>query len=876
MGPERYRRVEELFEALRERTVEEREAELTRHCGDDREVHDLVRSLLDHHDRARSFLSGSPRIPSSLSEWLPELTRAPIGGYELVKPISSGGMGVVYEAVQHQPHRAVALKLLRLSVAGEVGAARFRNEIEVLGRLRHPNIAQIHEAGVHVEAGFEVPYFAMELVTGALPLTEYAEHHGLDTKERIRLFLQVCDAVHHGHLHGVIHRDLKPANVLVDEAGMAKVIDFGIARITDSDLALTTLATASGELLGTVHYMSPEQCDIEGDELDLRTDVYSLGVVLYELLTRELPYGLPSTSALAAAMAIRDREPIAPSSRREALRGDLDAIVLQALAKERHQRYQSVAELAADLGRWLRREPVRARTPSPWQSLGAWVRRRRALAAALVVSFLALGASTLLATLGLVEARERMEQAEDARGLAEGEWARADGERVRAETARELAEEARERAERERQRAESEKLEAEREREESEAVTRFFESALLAADSDLPSGRQDVSVRDVLDQAEPWLESGFVDKPLVEARLRGVIGGTYLGLGEYAAAERHLQRSIELSDETPGADAATIEMRRVWLARVLLMKGDAARAAEQLDPVIARCRRDLEDDTLDYAHAVFQRGQAAMALGALDEALDWLYEAEDVFLGHEGEGDDDGAAAVGLPSCFAAQASVLHLQGDREAALDLLAEAYERRVEATSANDRQAMSMQAQLGAWWMGMGDLDLAESLLRESLQRMEAVLGSDHHDLCLPLGTLAQVSMDRWRPQEGIPLLERCLGLFRKHGVGGHNLVRTLHSLAVAQVATQQWSAAESTYREALDVIEQDFDSAHPLRGEILASFAHSLTLQGEEEVALPMIDQAVEILQRALGPLHPRTRSALETRDGLRAQRDDRND
>ena len=219
-------------------------------------------------------------------------------------------MGTVYLAEQQSPRRQVALKLLRAGIASSSALRRFEYEAEILAHLRHPNVAEIYEAGTHLG----LPYFVMEYIADARPITDYAEQHDLPMRDRLKLFAQVCDAVHHGHQRGIIHRDLKPANILVDAAGWVKVIDFGVARATDADLALTTLRTETGQLVGTLQYMSPEQCDADPHELDVRTDVYSLGVVLYELLCRRLPYDVTRSALASAARVICEQPPPRPSS----------------------------------------------------------------------------------------------------------------------------------------------------------------------------------------------------------------------------------------------------------------------------------------------------------------------------------------------------------------------------------------------------------------------------------------------------------------------------------------------------------------------------------------------------------------------------------
>ncbi len=247
-------------------------------------------------------------------------------------------MGTVYLAMQDEPRRHVALKLMKHGVASRSALRRFKFEAQLLARLRHPGIAQIYESGTHDTGTGGVPYFAIEYVPGALPLTTYAKEKKLDIGKRMELFAEVCDAVAHGHQKGIIHRDLKPANILVDSHGRPRIIDFGVARATDSDLAVTTLQTDLHQIIGTLQYMSPEQCGNDALDIDTSSDVYALGVVLYELLCDQLPYDISSLLLPAAIETIRTTEPARPSTIYRSLRGDLETIVLKALNKERDRR----------------------------------------------------------------------------------------------------------------------------------------------------------------------------------------------------------------------------------------------------------------------------------------------------------------------------------------------------------------------------------------------------------------------------------------------------------------------------------------------------------------------------------------------------------
>ena len=510
LDQERRRRLEELFDDAADLTHEQRAVMLDEECGDDDELRSELEILFRHDElMTGDFLKTPPEtfptFPSPLEEG------QIIGGkYRLLRVLGEGGMGIVYLAEQDSPRRQVALKVLQHGMTSPRLLRRFELEHEALGHLQHPGIAQIFEAGIHQEPRHDSrsvgrPYFVMEYVEGGT-IKSFIESRNLEVKQRLELIARICDAVHYAHSRGIIHRDLKPANILVDESGgvaQPKILDFGVARATDSDLQMTTMHTEIGQLIGTLPYMSPEQIKGDPDAIDVRCDVYALGVTGYELLTGKLPHDLIDMAIPEAARVICDEEPRTLSFHRRDLRGDVETIFAKAMSKDKERRYQSATELASDVRRFLRSEPIIARPASSMYQLAKFTRRNKTLVGGIVIAILALVIGIIGTSYGMFEARRQRDDA----GVA--------------------------------------KTEAERQTKIARQINTFLIDDLLASVAPEAEGI-DVTVREVLDAASLNIEGKFPDEPRVEAAIRLTMGNTYRSLGLHDESETHFLRALDL------------------------------------------------------------------------------------------------------------------------------------------------------------------------------------------------------------------------------------------------------------------------------------------------------------------------------------------
>ncbi|MEM7310646.1 MAG: serine/threonine-protein kinase [Planctomycetota bacterium] len=561
-----HQQARELFEELVDADAAERAARLSQIRGRDAELAAAVERLLRHEALAAGFLDAPAPDPlGGLAPSAALLAGREVDGYRILHPLASGGMGTVFEAEQEHPRRRVALKTLRLGGESSEALRRFRVEVEVLGHLQHPGIAQIFDAGGIELDDLRLPYLTMELIEDALPIVRYADEHRLDPPRRLALFREACEAVHYGHQKGILHRDLKPGNVLVDRAGRVKLIDFGLARAVDPEaLNVTQAETRAGDVLGTLATMSPEHLSGRPFSIDTRSDVYSLGCILLELLTGAPAHDLAGLSLAAALRRLADAEPEIPAD----LPRDLRWILRRTLDREPDRRYSTAAELAADLERYRRHEPVAAAAPSTLYHLSRFTRRHRVLLAALGAVVLALAA-------GL--------------GRAEIEARRA--RRARDETSRQAQLTGR--------------------------VSGFLADLFVSMNAYLEGA--DAKVRDQLERAERSLTE--VDDPEARAVLQGLVGEGFLNLGELDRAEEHLAQASALARTSFAPDAPErLHVEVVW-ADLLEERGRLTESRDLSLDLLSRAEAALGEAHRDARHARTTLGSCYAKLDDPERAL---------------------------------------------------------------------------------------------------------------------------------------------------------------------------------------------------------------------------------------------------------------
>jgi len=848
MTPKQYERVREVFVAAREKNPPQRAQFLEQACADDDHLRAEVELLLANDDEADTFLQtpvlgdrfaevhpdslipkaespGEEGSSAGVGNGLAHRSACPdyIGQYRILDVLSEGGMGVVYRAEQERPRRTVALKVIKAGAESPELLKRFEHEGQVLGWLQHPGIAQIFEAGSADSGRGIQPFFAMELIHGS-PITRYAVDQGLGLSQRLELIAKVCDAVHHAHQKGVIHRDLKPSNILVDESGQPKVLDFGVARVTDADIRATTLQTGVGQLVGTIAYMSPEQVAGDSRQLDTRSDVYALGVILYELLAGRVPIDVSQQTIPRAARLIAEEEPTSLSSINRTFRGDIETIVAKALDKDKDRRYQSAAALATDIRRYLSDEAISARPASTIYQLRKFARRNRALVGGVLATLAVLLIGVAGTSYGLVQATAQRRDAES--------------ERNRARAAERAAERRRE--------------EAERQAAIAQAVTDFLTEDLLAAADPRNTPNREITINEVLDTASAEVEGKFEDEPLVEAAIRMTLGATYRQLGEYDSAEPHLERALELRRAILGEEDLETLITMDVLGVVYKKHGRYEKAEPLLVRALKTYRRVSDQEDRHSIGCINDLGMLYLAQARHAEAEPLLAEALDASRRLLGE---EHAETLTYMNNLAL--SYGH-QGRYAEAEPLLVQTLELRRRVLTDDHPDKQTSINNLGALYQYQGRYAEAEPLFVEALEIGRRVLGEGHPKTLNALNNVAFIYWRQGRDVEAEPLYVRGLNTSRQ-ALGTDHPKTLMLALNLAGLYSGQGrdAEAEPLLVETLRGYQHVVGKEHPRTLTTMNNLASVYRKQGRHGEAEPLFADALEIRQRVSGPEHPET-------------------
>ena len=696
-----------------------------------------------------------------------------VGVFRIVREIGQGGMGIVYEAEHGAPvRRTVALKIIKPGVDFEHLVARFEAERQALALMNHPNIARVFAAGA---TGDGRPFLAMELVRG-VPITDYCDQERLTLRARLELFATVCRATQHAHQKGIIHRDLKPSNILVtlqDGKPVPKVIDFGIAKAIDRRLTELPLSTQYGTVLGTVEYMSPEHALPHAPDIDTPSDVYSLGVLLYELLTGTTPLErrtLQRSTYNEVLRRIRDEEPPKPSTRLSGsakslpsiaalrqtepsrlarlLKGELEWIVMKALEKHRGRRYETANGLARDIERYLADEAVDACPPSARYRAWKFARKHRQPLASAGAFGVLLVVGAVLSTWQAVRATHAEQQAREERNraVAAEEIARNQGDaeirsRLRAEGAERQAHQERDNAVAERQRADVEAATA-------RAVNRFLQFDLLAQANPWNQGSPETSpdpemkVRTLLDRASDRIAGRLSDKPLVEASIRMSIGNAYSGLHLDPKAQEHYERALALRQRTLGTEHPETLEAMHFLGTAHSSQGRLEQAEALLDNAVKGLSRALGENHLSTLYAMNDLARVFRDQGKLERA-------EELFVKIlEGEGRVSGENDVDTLSALKNLAAVFQKQGKPEKAEAILVKVVERSPRVLGEDHPEALFYKEDLAQLYQSQGRRSEAEPLLIAVLEARCRTLGDDNRDTLRSIDHLTRTLLSESR--------------------------------------------------------------------------------------------------------------------------------
>ncbi|MBK9118120.1 MAG: serine/threonine protein kinase [Phycisphaerales bacterium] len=794
-APGNWETVKRLVAEVIDLPTAERAGYLAAQTGADASLRSEVESLVSSSESSAGVLS--PALDAWVGFGRPELGALDgqrIGRYRLERLLAEGATAAVYEATQAAPARRVALKLLREPLPLVEASGRFAREAAALGRLEHPHIARIYEAGVHrTAAGAGLPFIAMEYIEG-LPINTAARVRSLGQGDRLRLMIKVARAVHAAHQQAIIHRDLKPANILVDAAGEPHVLDFGIARITGGTGDYDIGPTAAGMLLGTPGYMSPEQALGRADEIDVRTDVWALGALLYELLTGRLPIEIRGATLHEALQRIERAEPAPPSRVARGIAADLDLIVTTALAREKQRRYASAQALSEDLERCLRNEPIAARPATLRYRVVKFARRHR------TGLFLIAGFIVLVAAAGVSVTRA---------------WIRADREHARAA-----------------------------------AVNTLLRNMISAADPHY--GDRHVTMAAVLASAERRIDQTPGLTPDVEAGVRSALGTLYFGLGDYDRARELLERGIALRKPLVGESDPDLLADQARLAIILRWQYEPEQARLLASQVHKRAHHALGAGHLTTLIAAETLAGCLLDLDQLGAAEEAYRDILTVCRRHWGDRHAQTLTTLGN------LAVVLTAQGRYAEAEVLTQEALAARLVTGGPHTLDAITLRGNLAGLMAEQGRLEAAIAALRAVVADAAKYLGESHEHTLEQRASLAEFLHRAGASDEALAetrtIFERRV---ESNGWGHDRTLSACGGYAAMLLRLKQYDDAHALAQRAVQETERALGADHLWHHRSRLTLAAALCGLGDVEQARAVYADAIAALEAALGPTHAQT-------------------
>lgn len=780
-----WEQIKEITASALELPASERDDYLRKHCEPGGSIDRAVREMLSSEDDTGDVILGKIDFVVGATP-LPLATgTTEFDGFRIERLIARGGTSDVYLAHQSHPERLVAIKVFRAGLGSDRQVERFQGEVRILAKLDHPNIAAIFSAGLSDKiAPVPLPYLAMEYVEGQT-LTEYVQSRSLSLDERLLLMAKVCSAVHGAHQRGVIHRDLKPANILVRDDGEPKVLDFGIARLVSADGNTSRSHTMTGEILGTLAYMSPEQISADHDAIDIRTDVYALGVILYEILTGKPAFDV---SAIPIPEAITRIHRGTRSTLNEAgihCDPDVEAVVQKAAATSQNERYTSAEALAEDLRRLVAGEPVLAQPPTTLYRLRKFAGRNKAMVAIVMLGVLLTLSLTAASVTGFVNASIERNRAVES-----------------------LARE--------------------------ETVSQYIRKMLASPDPQQLG--HDAKVVDMLKLWGDEIDTSFANNPEIRARLHALLGDTYFALGSYSDALIHIENAVAILDEIGEVRGVPREDAMVSLANTLMYLGRTKEGQQVLEKVRASAtnRDDPNPDSILSIREAEAEGYRLQ--GDLERAIESFNALAEDALANQGESSERYFTAL--------SGKIRTLLEDQKSAeaVEVARELVRLRNSYSGPDHPGTLIAKSNLGTALNDIGAFEESVQVLEENIRRGEGILGPLHHTVRTSRGSLVDALKNVGRSDEAIALSRRALeDDIKVYGYDHPDVSVSMNNLATMLLQLGQFDEAHELTEEVSERLERQLGPDHPRTLTALSNYGVALQEIGKK-------DEAAEVLTR----------------------------